>query len=98
MLDEGLTLLMRRSGRPEVSRDFAAFFMVDETHPPPLTRHQVISDQVDRAVDLYFERYRRQLSLTDRVLIVLSRYLDATVASFDAGFDGIVPRLPQASS
>lgn len=93
VLDEGLTLLRRRPGREDVSRKFAAMFYGDGKLEGFLKLHALDAQATKRAVALHFERYERGLSLTDAALAVLARELDCPVASLDAHFDGIVPRI-----
>lgn len=93
VLDEGLTLLRRRPGRPVVSRDFASYFFGDDEGPPPLRLVTSTQEDVHAAAELHFDRYDQELSFTDCVLATLAARLDAPVASFDRGFDGVVARV-----
>ncbi|HVL88115.1 MAG TPA: PIN domain-containing protein [Candidatus Thermoplasmatota archaeon] len=94
VLDEGLTLLRRRPGRKEVSQDYASFFLGEADSPPPISLRTATRQEIEKAARLHFQHYERGLSFTDCILVVLAQDLGATVASFDEGFDGIVPRVP----
>lgn len=93
VLNEGLTLLQRRPGRPALSRDFAALFLGREGRPPMVMLHSFGREETLRSIDLHFERYDRGLSFTDCALVVLAKDLGCPIASFDAHFDGIVRRV-----
>lgn len=93
VLDEGLTVLRRKVGRREVSQKFAAMFTGTEDRRAPLTVRFLARDHVLRALELHFEHFERGLSFTDCAVVALAEELGAPVASFDKGFDGIVPRV-----
>jgi len=93
VLDEGLTLLRRRPGRPEVSDAFATFFFGDEKEPPPIRLVLTTWADVVAAYRLHQQHYERGLSFTDCILASLADSLDAPIASLDHDFDGIVPRI-----
>lgn len=93
VLVEGLTLLQRRAGRPEVSRRYAAFFTGTKGAPALVQPHRAGREELGRAIDLHFKHFDRRLSGVDCVLLVLAQDLGAPIASFDAGFDGLVERI-----
>ncbi len=93
VLDEGLTLLRKRGGRRSVSLAFLELFTGTGSRPPPLHLLMTSREDLLRAAELHFRHYDRGLSMTDCVLAVLAQDLQAVVASFDGGFDGIVPRV-----
>lgn len=96
VLDEGMTLLRKRPGRQGVSQKFAALFFGDEDLRPVVDLRPADRHQLRRALELHLAHYARGLSFTDCVLAVTAQDLGCAVASFDAGFDGIVPRVSAA--
>lgn len=93
VLDEGLTLLQRRSGNPKAAADFASFFLGDEKDPAPIDMRFMDKEGIQQALELHLDRYARRLSFTDCVLATMAQRLGAPIASFDSGFDGVVPRI-----
>jgi predicted nucleic acid-binding protein len=93
VLDEGLTTLQRRRAGVEACRAFASLVFPDGAGRPAVRLVAADVDQTRRALALFFERYDRQLSMTDCILATLARDHGAAVASFDHGFDGIVERI-----
>ncbi len=96
VLDEGLTLLQRRTGREQHGRVFASYFFQapGSTQPPILEFHTVTAEGIDRAKDLFFERFDRGLSFTDCVIASVARELSGTVATLEDGFNGLAPVVP----
>lgn len=93
VLAEGLTLLRRRPGDPDVSRRFSSLFLADQGTRAPIRLKSTSREELGRAVQMHFDRYERGLSVTDCVIATTAAGLGAAVASFDAGFDGVVPRI-----
>lgn len=93
VLDEGLTLLRRRPGRKELSKAFASLFFGDGRPVAALQVRPTGSDVLREALRLHFEAYDRRLSFTDCTLAVHVQEASGVLASFDDGFDGIVPRV-----
>ena len=93
VLVEGLTLLQRRAGRPEVSRRFASMFTGAKGLPSLVHPVRTGREELGRAIALHFRHFAKGLSVTDCVLLVLAEELGAPIASFDAGFDGLVGRI-----
>lgn len=97
ILDEGLTVLQRRGAGIKACRAFSSLVFPTQGPPrPPLRLVAADTDQTRRALDLFFQRYDRRLSMTDCLLAVLALDHGASIASFDRGFDGIVDRIPSA--
>lgn len=93
ILIEGLTLLQRRAGRVEVSKRFAALFTGTKGVPRLVHPLRTGREELGRAVDKHFQYFAKGLSVADCVLLVLADDLGAPIASFDAGFDGLVERV-----
>lgn len=93
VLDEGLALLRKRAGRRDVSQAFLELFTRSPPETPAIHLLLTSREELLRAADLHFAHDDRRLSMTDCNLAVLAQDLRAVVASFDAGFDGIVPRV-----
>lgn len=93
VLDEGLTLLQRRGAGAASCRAFAGFALRQDGQRPPLGLRTAMPDQVEGAVQMFLQRFDRGLSMTDCLIAVLALEMGAVVASFDGGFDGIVPRI-----
>jgi predicted nucleic acid-binding protein len=93
VLDEGLTLLQRRSGRPEDARAFASLLVdVEEVEGDPVVEFlRVPKPVLDAAQDLFFERFEQRLSFTDCVVACLAREVDGPVGALDDDFAGVVP-------
>lgn len=94
VLSEGLTLLRRRPGRIEISRQFLSLFVPRRDQRAPVHLRQTTAEEVQRAIELHFRHHDRALSMTDCIVVGLSRQLGGPIASFDKGFDGIAPRVP----
>lgn len=92
VLDEGLTVLQRRTGRVEDARIFASYFRAIEgvEDGPILEQLHTPEPIVASARDLFFERFERGLSFTDCVVACLARDLDAAVGAVEDDFEGIV--------
>ncbi|HEX9817131.1 MAG TPA: PIN domain-containing protein [Candidatus Thermoplasmatota archaeon] len=95
VLDEGLTLLRTRGGRRNLSSLYGDMFLGKDARPPVLQMIMTSRDDLVRAFDIHLQHYDRKLSMTDCILAVLAQDLRAVLASFDGGFDGIVPRIAQ---
>ncbi|HEV8360969.1 MAG TPA: PIN domain-containing protein [Candidatus Thermoplasmatota archaeon] len=93
VLVEGLTLLQRRAGRVEVSRRYASLFTGRKGVPPLVHPLRTGREELGRAVDAHFRHYAKRLSVTDCILLVMAEDMRAPIASFDAGFDGLVERV-----
>jgi predicted nucleic acid-binding protein len=93
VLIEGLTLLQRRAGRPEVSKRYAAMFTGQKGVPSLVHPLRTGREELGRAIELHFRHFAKRLSVTDCVLLVLAKDMNAPIASFDAGFDGLVERI-----
>lgn len=93
VLDEGLTLLRRRPGRRELSSAFSSFFYGAEAHRPFLEMRATGPSMVKEAVATHLDLYERGLSFTDCTLIGHVRETGGVLASFDSGFEGVVPRV-----
>lgn len=92
VLDEGLTLIQVRTARRDVADRFAAFFYgARDRFEPQVQIRYTGADVLEEATRLHFDAYDRRLSVTDCTLIVHAKRLGALVATFDAGFDGLVP-------
>ncbi|MBI4392692.1 MAG: type II toxin-antitoxin system VapC family toxin [Euryarchaeota archaeon] len=93
ILIEGLTLLQRRAGRPEVSRCYAALFTGGNGVPSLVHPLRTGREELGRAVEAHFRHFAKRLSVVDCVLLVMAEDMDAPIASFDTGFDGLVERI-----
>lgn len=93
ILIEGLTLLQRRAGRVEVSRRFSSLFTGAKGAPALVHPLRTGREELGRAIDMHFTLFAKKLSVTDCVLLVLAEDMRAPIASFDAGFDGLVERI-----
>lgn len=93
VLDEGLTTLRRRRAGEAACKAFASLMFPAGQGRPAVRLVAADLEQTRRALALFFERYDRQLSMTDCILATLARDHRASIASFDQGFDGIVERL-----
>lgn len=93
VLDEGLTLLQRRTGRAADARLFASLMVpVEEVDGDPVLEFLRPPDPVlEAARDLFFERFERLLSFTDCVVAAFARDLDGAVGALEADFEGLVP-------
>lgn len=96
VLDEGLTLLRRRPGKRTLSERFARLFLGDVEGQRMLHMLSTTPDLLDEARDVHFAHWDRGLSFTDATLVAHARHLDAVVATFDGGFDGLVPTVADA--
>ncbi|MGQ0535289.1 MAG: type II toxin-antitoxin system VapC family toxin [Methanobacteriota archaeon] len=94
VLGEGFTLLRKRPGRRDVSEGFRDLLLSTAGSRPPVRLHTTTKEEIDAAVALHFGDYDRGLSLPDAHLVVVARRLGGPIASFDAGFDGLVTRVP----
>lgn len=97
VLDEGMTLLRKRPGLENLSRGLADLFWGRRQPPGPAAFETRFTDRqlYQMATDLHLSHYDQGLSFTDAALIVHARQLDATVATFDKGFRGLVPVIPE---
>jgi predicted nucleic acid-binding protein len=93
VLIEGLTLLQRRAGRPEVSRRYAALFTGHKSVPSMVHPLRTGREELGRAVEMHFRHFAKRLSVTDCILLVMADDMRAPIVSFDAGFDGLVERI-----
>lgn len=94
VLAEGMNLLWKRPSRPEVSDTYASLFLPAQGRPAAVELRPLDGSQLERARDLHLKLFeRRGFSFTDSVLLVMALDLRASVASFDAGFDGLVTRI-----
>lgn len=94
VLDEGLTLLQKRTRDATACREYEALFFGEGSSQPLLSLRETSSEELAAARDIFFRHFERGLSFTDCVIVALAESLRAPVASLDAGFDGIVPRVP----
>ncbi len=92
VLDEGLTLLRRRPGRVALSQAFADYFLGSTDRRPAVQLRTTTPTLLREAVRIHFERYDRALSFTDATLVAHVQETRGVLASFDRGFDGLVPR------
>lgn len=92
VLDEGLTVLQRRTGRIDDARTFASYFVpVEGIEGEPILEPLHVSEPiVDAGRELFFERFDRGLSFTDCVVASLARHLGGSVGAVEDGFDGLV--------
>lgn len=96
VLDEGMTLLGRRPGLKNVSQGLAdRFWGRVGPGPAPFETRFTDKQAYQAATELHLSHYDQGLSFTDAALIVHARELDASVATFDRGFRGLVPVLPE---
>lgn len=97
VLDETLTLLQKRSRDPTACRELAGMLgaLPDAKRKPLIQLMTPTEPDRTAATRLFFERFDRKLSFTDCILIQLARNLNAPIASFDAGFDGLVERVSE---
>lgn len=98
VVDEVLTFLRRRPGRIDLSARAAEFFW--GPWPADARAPQVVQTSIDllhRATELHLQHHDRRLSLTDCVLVLHARELEAKVFTLDAGFEGLVPVVAMAS-
>lgn len=93
VLDEGLTLLQRRTGRVADARVFASLLVpVEGVDGDPVVEFLRAPEPVlDDARSLFFERFDQGLSFTDSVVASLARDLDGTVGALEDDFEGVVP-------
>lgn len=93
VLDEGLTLLQRRTGRLEDAKLYASFFvdMAGMDRGAILEMLPVDKPLIHEARKLFFQRFDRRVSFTDCVVASLARSLDGSVGALEDDFEGIVP-------
>lgn len=93
VLDEGLTVLQRRTGDRVDAKLFASYFVPMEASStdPILEYLRTPEDVIEAARGLFFERFERGLSFTDCVVACLADSLDGSVGAVEDDFEGIVP-------
>lgn len=92
VLGEGLTLIRKRIRDRTIAEHYSSLFHGAKDHMrAPLRTLPTTPDVTEEALETYFREFGRGLSFTDCVLVVQARRLGASVATFDSGFDGVVP-------
>lgn len=93
VLDEGLTLLQRRTGEAADARLYASLMVpVEGTDADPVVEFLRVPEPVLReARNLFVERWERGLSFTDSVVAALARDLGGAVGALGDDLEGIVP-------
>lgn len=92
VLGEGLTFLRSKVRDPAVAVAYSGLFRgLRDRFRGPLRLLQTGPDTIEIAEETFHGRFERGLSFTDCVLIVQAERLGASVATFDRGFEGIVP-------
>lgn len=88
VLEEGLTFLRSRVKNQAMSKHFSDLFW----GPPPRPFDWVCTDEtlLKEATRLHLVHYDR-LSMTDSIVLAHARRLGAKVATFDSGFNGLIP-------
>ncbi len=95
VLQEGLTLLQRRTKNRAACEDYVRMFRGDAEKklPPQLRLIEGSAADWMAAEKLFFRHFDRELSAVDCLLVVCAQRLAAPIASFDKGFDGLVARV-----
>jgi predicted nucleic acid-binding protein len=93
VFDEAVTVALVRTGRPENALAVGRMILGEIT-APFTTILQVSEDDFKKAWTLFTQYADRGLSFTDCTSIALMRTRGIeSIVSFDADFDGIVPRI-----
>ncbi len=96
VVDEAFTLLHARGQGKEVSNRLAALVGLGGPNDPPPCMDIIEVDRSDvrRAVSLFARHHDRRLSFTDcTTLAVMEERRIDRLASFDAGFEGLVEQV-----
>ena len=98
ILDEAITLARRRTNSFDVANSLAKRIRGEGQYPPIIEVWYTGPDDVSGAFDVYRRYADHDLSFTDAMTIHCceSRGIDS-VCSFDADFDGLVPRFEPAA-
>ncbi len=87
VLDEGMTVLMTRVGRKDVSEAYAGLFeSTDGRALNPMVTTPL--DVLHEALETHLRHFDRKLSFTDATLVAHARRRGAKILTFDRGFDG----------
>lgn len=94
VLTEALTFLRRNPGRSDVSESLVRLLLPTPDEPAPIELLPTEPLLLEAAASLHLGFYDQGLSGVDALILAHARDLGATVATFDRGFRGLVPVVP----